>query len=988
MLFMIKYGIYFAEPLWLIACVLLVPTVWFGLRNLSALSRTRRNLAIILRCLTIFILIAMLSRMMFTRRNEHVTVLAVLDRSQSIPHYLLLDSFDYINQAVSVKDPADRFAVVDVAEVASISSLPSGATDIRERNTTLNGEQSRIADGVQMALAIAPPDTATRILLISDGNETAGDLKEAARVAAANGIPIDVLPLTYDYENEVIFKRLAAPATARSGQTISLRFILSSTSQTTGKLVLSLNGKAVDLAPESEQVAVPVELKPGTNVKTVSIPVGTRGMHDFQAFFVPDDPQKDRVEQNNRGSALTFVAGPGHIMVYDAGPTEEGADDGGIKLAAALKHSDIDARYSPVSEFPENLTQMMDTDGIILVNTGSHNFTYQQQEVIARYVTDLGGGLIMVGGDTSFGAGGWIGSPVAEILPVDMDPPQKKQLPKGALVLIMHACEIPQGNYWGKQTAKSAVNTLSRLDMAGILAYGWQGSGNWVHELQLVGDKETINAKIDMMSMGDMPDLGALLQQAYDALKDADAAQKHVIVISDGDPQRPTPKLLAQCKAAGITCSGIAINPHSQNDIYSLRDVAEATGGRFYFVKNANQLPRIFIKEAQTVRRALILEETFTPNLTYSLSEITNGISFPLPPLDGYVLTGPRQGLSQIILSSHQGDPILASCQSGLGRAVAFTSSANSQWAANWLGWSGFETFWEQTVRWSAKSTQNSDCDVFVDVQGRDVSVNVEAVDGKGKYMQFASIGAQVIAPDVSSKVMGLSQTGPGQYQGNYQAAGSGSYIVNLRYRKIGEDKTYTRQVPVTVPFAPEFRDLSDNATLLSDVSKITGGRKLSIKENPKEANIFDATGLKYPQAQLPLTKPLMLVWLGVFLLDIAVRRISFDFKAMFRKAFAFVSRPKATTKASENLQRLRMTRKSASEKLAQRSERQKAAKRYDGSNKATGDIPVAQDDVTAEPKPRKVEKGTKKTKAKPAAPQSHIDQLLKAKRKAGDNKG
>ncbi|MCF7955032.1 MAG: VWA domain-containing protein, partial [Phycisphaerae bacterium] len=671
----------------------------------------------------------------------------------------------------------------------------------------------------------------------------------------------------------------------------------------------------------------------------------------------------------------------------DGGPTEAGADDGGIKLAAALNHSDIDARYSPVSDFPDNLTQMMDTDGIILVNTGSDNFTYQQQEVIARYVTDLGGGLIMVGGDSSFGAGGWIGSPVAEILPVDMDPPQKKQLPKGALVLIMHACEIPQGNYWGKQTAKSAVNTLSRLDMAGILAYGWQGSGNWVHKLQVVGDKETINAKIDMMTMGDMPDLGALLQQAYDALKDADAAQKHVLVISDGDPQRPTPKLLAQCKAAGITCSGIAINPHSQNDIYSLRDVAEATGGRFYFVKNANELPRIFIKEAQTVRRALILEETFTPNLTYSLSEITSGVSFPLPPLDGYVLTGPRQGLSQIILSSHQGDPILASCQSGLGRAVAFTSSANSQWAANWLGWSGFETFWEQTVRWAAKSTQNSDCDVFVDVQGRDVSVNVEAVDGKGNYMQFASIDAQVIAPDVSSKVMGLSQTGPGQYQGSYQATASGSYIVNLRYRKIGDDKTYTRQVPVTVPFAPEFRDLSDNGELLREIAEdITGGRNLSISENPKQANIFDATGLKYPQAQLPLTKPLMLVWLGVFLLDIAVRRISIDFKAMFRKTFAFMYRPKAPTKASENLQRLRMTRKSASEKLAQRSQRQKAAKRYDGSGKAASDIPVAGENVTAEPKPRKAEKETKKTKEKPAAPQSHIDQLLKAKRKANDN--
>lgn len=981
---MFKYGIYFAEPLWLIACILLVPTVWFGVRNLSALSKTRRYLAITLRCLTILILIAMLSRMMFTRRNEHVTVIAVLDRSQSISEDLQKESRDYLAGALAEKDKENLFAVVDVAEIASISSLPSGATVIRERNTTLNGQQSRIADGVQMALAIAPPDTATRILLVSDGNETAGNLKEAARAAAANGIRIDVLPCVYDNKNEVIFKRLAAPASARSGQTVSLRFILSSTTETTGKLVLNLNGKSVDLDPGSAEVAVPIELKPGTNVKTVSIPIGTRGIHDFQAFFLPDNPQADRIEQNNRASALTFVAGPGHIMVYDAGPTEEGTDSGGLKLAKALKNSDIDARYGLVSDFPQNLTQLMNTDGIILVNTGSDNFTYQQQELICSYVTDLGGGLIMVGGDYSFGAGGWIGSPVAEILPVDLDPPQKKQLPKGALVLIMHACEIPQGNYWGKKTAKAAIGTLSRLDLAGILAYGWQGGGNWVHKLDVVGDKKTINAKIDTMQMGDMPDLGALLQQAYTALSKVDAGQKHVLVISDGDPQPPTQALLDQCKAAGITCSGIAINPHSKNDIYSLLRVAEATEGRFYHVKNANQLPKIFIKEAQTVRRALILEETFTPILTYSLSEITKGISTGFPPLDGYVLTGPREGLSQIILSSHQGDPILASCQSGLGRAVAFTSSADSRWAANWLGWPGFETFWEQAVRWAARSTQNTDCDVFVDVQGKDVSVNVEAVDAKGKYMQFAGIDAQVIAPGIPSKVMELSQTGPGQYQGSYEAATSGSHIVNLRYRKIGEDdKTYTRQVPVTIPFAPEFRDLSDNAELLRVVAEdITGGRVLS---KTPEADIFDATGLKFPSAQLPLTKPLMLIWLAVFLTDIAVRRISVDFKAMYRKAAAFVTRSKATAKATENLQRLRRTRQSAAEKLAQRSQKKKAAKRYDGTRKETADIPLAQDKVSAEPKPRKVEKEKKKTKEKPDAPQSHIDQLLKAKRKASD---
>ncbi|MHC4095520.1 MAG: vWA domain-containing protein, partial [Planctomycetota bacterium] len=148
------------------------------------------------------------------------------------PAQLQQDSLDYLSQALADKPPGDLLAVVDIAEAASISKLPSGDITIRQRNTTLNGQQTKLADGIQMAMAIAPPNTAVRILLISEGNETAGDLKEAARIAAINKIPIDVLPRYYEYDREVIFKRLAAPTRARSGQTVSLRFILNSTART------------------------------------------------------------------------------------------------------------------------------------------------------------------------------------------------------------------------------------------------------------------------------------------------------------------------------------------------------------------------------------------------------------------------------------------------------------------------------------------------------------------------------------------------------------------------------------------------------------------------------------------------------------------------------------------------------------------------------------------------------------------------------------
>jgi uncharacterized membrane protein len=917
---------------------------------------------------------------MLTQKNQQLTLIAVIDRSQSIPAQLQQASLDYLSKALGDKAPADRLAVIDIAEAASISKLPSGDVAIRQRNPALTGEQSKLANGIQMAMAIAPPDTAVRILLVSEGNQTEGDLKEAARIAAANKIPIDVLPLRYEYAREVVFKRLAAPSKARSGQTVSLRFILNSTAQARGRLLLNLNGKPVDLAPNSAEITVPVDLKPGTNVKTISVPVGTRGMHEFEAVFMPDAPDQDKIVQNNRATAMTYVAGPGHVLVVDA--------DGSTSLALnkALQDSDIDVRYSPAADLPDNLVKLMDTDAVILVNTDISNFTYQQQEMLCRYVTDLGGGLIMVGGPQSFGAGGWIGSPVAEILPVDLDPPQKKELPKGALVLIMHACEMPQGNYWGKQVAKAAAKTLSRLDMVGILAYNWKGGGDWVYPLSQVGDKKAVVAAIDEMVMGDMPSLHTHLQAAYNKLKDCDAAQKHVIVISDGDPQPPSQQLLSQCKQAGITVTGVGIFPHSPADVQSLLRVAQATGGRFYNVKDPRQLPQIFIKEAQVVRRSLIVEETFPPQITYSLSEITKGLNFPLPNLDGYVLTGPKGGLAQTIFSSQQADPILATCQSGLGRCVAFTSSVDSRWASNWLQWGGFERFWEQTVRWAAKPSQSTDCEVFADVQGRQVTVNIEALDAEGKFLQLAYIDGQVIAPDASARALELTQIGPGQYRGRFQAGGSGSYVVNLRYRKLGEDtKTHLTHSTVTIPFAPEFRDLSDNAALLGEVSGITSGNILS--SDPNQANLFDSSGVKFPETHLPLTRQLMFIWLVLFLLDVAVRRIALDVRTAGQRVASFVRSLRAERKVDRTLERLRLTRQKLREQLSARSADALASKRYEAKTGFKGDLPVAATQKQPEP-PREKEPAKAAPKKTEAAEQSsHIQQLLKAKRKAVDRR-
>jgi hypothetical protein len=465
-------------------------------------------------------------------------------------------------------------------------------------------------------------------------------------------------------------------------------------------------------------------------------------------------------------------------------------------------------------------------------------------------------------------------------------------------------------------------------------------------------------------------------------LKAVDAAVKHVIVISDGDPQSPTAALLEQMKQAGITCTGVAIFPHSPNDINSLVRIAQLTGGRFYHVQDPQLLPQVFAKEAQVVKRPLILEETFIPQVDYSLSEILKGLPSPLPSLDGYVITAPKQGLAQVVLSSPQRDPLLASGQAGLGRCVAFTSSVDSRWASQWLAWPQNSQFWEQVLRWVGRSGQSADWEVLSDVQGRQVDLHVETASGQEGVSPGNEVQAQVIGPDLSPRSLTLDPVGPGQFKGRFEAGASGSYIVHLRYRKGEEGQIHQMQAAVTVPFAPEFVDLTDNMPLLTEVASITGGRIL--EGDPNQVALFETAGTQFPVTSRPLTQPLMLAWLVIFLLDVAVRRLALDMRAVGRRIRTWVRPGRTVARPQQTLDRLQQILERTRKQLSRQTDATVAGRRFEAAAQDRTELPKTQSPEPVQPGPEEKDKPAVPRKDVPA---SHIDQLLKAKRKAKEDK-
>lgn len=873
----------FLAPIWL----LLIPvlgglSVWIARQSLSGLASGTRIAALVLRLVVISILAGAMAEPQLRKVSEDVAVNAVIDASRSVPTELQQQVEHFLAEAAERgKEPGDRLGTITVARDAIVQSLPSKAVTGVDRRFVGGLDGTDLASGIQLALATNPTDAAARITLLSDGLETSGSLLQAAEAARAAGVPIDVMPLRYRYDNEVIVDRVVTPGTAREGETLNIRVVLTATQPATGRLTIMENGVPLDLDPDSDSTGVPISLDTGTNVLQVPVPVYGRGSHEYQAIFEADRAASglliDQIVENNTGTSVTFVSGEGRVLILRT-INHEGIDES-ADLVRALQEAGIRCDVASPDRVDLTLTALNNYDAVVMVNQDAYPYSYEVQDVLRQYVHDTGGGLVMVGGDKSFGAGGWIGSPLEDALPIRLDPPQKRQMPRGALALVIHSVEIPQGAYWGKKICEAAVGALSRLDYVGIVEFGWQGGVDWTFPMQLKGDGSAAQAAINQLTFGDMPDFDPSLELALAGLLATDAGQRHVIVVSDGDPNLST-SVLKKFQKNNVSISAIGVNPHSAGDVRTLERMAKFTKGKFYEVKTNNlaQLPQIFIKEAQTVKRTLIQEGEIQPVMVQGIDTL-RGIG-AVPPLMGYVVAAEREGLAQVTLRGKENDPIGAQWQYGLGRTVTFTSDATTRWGRAWVGWGQYGQFWEQIVRWAMRPSGSPNVRVTTEARDEKTLVVVEAVDNEGRRLPTASFQGRMATPDGEGAPVNLRQVGPGRFEALIDTPDSGTYVMSMRYTapsavEGGPMIEGSVQAAVVKPFADEFRALQDNAALLTQVAEITGGRVLDA--DPLAADLWSRDGLTMPVSTRAIWLPVAIVGIGLFLTDVAVRRVRLD---------------------------------------------------------------------------------------------------------------
>lgn len=849
----------FARPralVWLNLC----PWVWWlSLVGYAGLSRSRTFMALFVRLTILGLFVMLLAEPRMVRTRDVMSVVYAVDLSDSIGDRPSTAALEFVTKTATSKPERDEAGLVVFGREASVELPPRMAFPFEAINSQVDKDATNLEQTLSLAAALVPEENQGRIVLISDGTATDGNLNRVLDELKARNVAVDFLPVQYNYSNEVWLERLELPQNIKIGQAFEAATVLNSLTPGEGKLVLKQNGQPIR--------QIDVKYQAGKNRFAFPVTLNEAGYYKYTASIIVPHNQ-DQLLQNNTVLNDLYLEGEGRILVVT---DQQGDQRDSDRLVSVIKASKRAVETKNAYELPRDAAALQPYDAILFVNVGTDSFDTVQMKAVHDAIYDLGVGFAMIGGKNSFGPGGYHKTLIEDALPVSMDVSQKKVLPKGALVIVLHTCEFAEGNTWAKRITKQAIKVLSPQDEVGVVDY--EGGEKWVFEITPANKYEDLVTKINAANPGDMPTFSGTMRMGLNGLKKNDAATKHMIIISDGDPPAPEPALIQDFVDSEISVSMVAIEPHGGQEISKMRMISAVTNGRYYFPSDPDQLPAIFIKEAKTLRRNMLQEKDFTPEVQFA-SPILKGLE-SLPPLHGYVLTSAKKN-SQLILrappeddSSPEVDPILSVWRYGLGATAAFTSDFSPMWGKDWLEWEQFQPFIKQMLTEIARVRKEGQLRMSTYISGGDGVVVVEDFHPEESFLE---VQARVSGPNGKSQQVTLKQVSPRRYQATVPLWGAGNYHVTAAGAGNGrKENAFGRMI---VSYSPEYLRFRSNPQAINDIIKRTGGRMLT--KNSTADDIY--LSRRQPQrSSQPIFDKWLILLACLIPVDVALRRIQID---------------------------------------------------------------------------------------------------------------
>ncbi len=845
------------SPQWL-HLVAVIPAFYvIRVLSLTDLSLAQQVVQATLRGLVIAGVAIALARPSWITQTNKVSTIVLVDVSDSISDKQLDAARHYVDELE--KDQGDgNLQLVTFAEKPTAVRRPdSKALSSAIARHAGAGAGTDVQAAMQLAYGLYPDGYVPRMVIISDGNQTQGDLAIEAYRAKELGIKVSWRTFDADPTPEVRVVGVTVPDEIKVGQPYEVTAEVWSTEKQTATLSLQQ-----DEFPNGLEPTKTLELREGKNLVKFKSDAKRAGSTTYKLKLT--QVAHDTEKQNNQAVMTAPVKGKPSILYVEGGILREPGSAGYLKKA--LEHENIDVEVRGPTGLPSSPKELEKYDLVMVSDVPAHLMGAGQMAALDVYVKGMGGGLIMAGGEDSFGSGGYERTMIENMMPVRFDSEKIKEQPDIALVLVIDRSGSMQGPKLeaAKESARVTAEVLSPNDYIAVVAFDSE-SQIYVHP-QRAGNRMRISNEIARLQAGGGTNIFPGLKDAFEILQGINAKVKHVILMTDGEaPTDGLAELVQSMHDARITVSCVGVQGADKNMLAMIADAGE---GRLYMVEDIGALPKIFMKETQEAQKSQLVEDLVHVRVAKKVEAIEGTNVENAPPLHGYVTTKPKP-TAETILISDLGEPILARWRYGAGTSVAWTSDVKNRWSVDWIRWGGYPKFWAQVVRSSMRRKVYDSYDLYAKVADGRAQVTVDAIDSGDKFVNELDTELQVIDPanNKVTETIPMAQTAAGRYTADFKIQSYGSYLLKAVHKRDG--KTVAESLgSVALSYPLEYLRSTPDLEPMKHAAQVSGGH-----DQAKPTEVWDPGTEKVPYTQ-DLWPWVLLGVVALFLLDLYAKRV------------------------------------------------------------------------------------------------------------------
>lgn len=759
----------------------------------------------------------------------------------------------FVRAAIDALPEEETSGVIAFGKEARVEQFMSQGRQFSDLETRITRSATNLNQAVTAALGMFPDNAPKRLVLLTDGKENEGTIAQLSGLLKEKKIKLLVHRWETAAKAEVSVESVTVPDKVNIDDVFKITINIKSNVETAASLSL--------YAGNEKKGEKQLELQKGNNQFVFTDTQTAPGLKSYRAIV---EPLEDSISINNEYCAYTQAEVQDMVLLIEGQPGQ------GSEFEKLLQAANVSYQKLLPAGAPRTLMELSVYRSVLLLDVYAPDLPSGFMNNIEAYVRDYGGGLIALGGSSSFALGGYRDTPLETVLPVDMDLKGEKEVPKMAMVMVIdRSGSMSQGDGKGtqltlaKEAALEALHSLREDDEAGVIAF--ESTYDWVASLQKVSTGEAVKQGIESIALGGGTSIYPALEAAFKSLEASDAKRKHIILLTDGqDGYRDYGALLSEIQEEEITLSTVAVGEGSDQSLLS--SLASQGGGRSYYTDINSDIPRIFAQEVFLGAKDYLVNREFTPVISSNSGLIREAAADGVPKLYGYVATSEKER-AQVHLASDEEDPIYATWQYGLGRTAVFTSDVENQWTRDWAAWDGYPVLIKKMINWTMTDTYSGENQLEIKQRGNQLNIAYELRE----YSENSSAEAVLTDEKGNQQILTLKETVPGTFEGDISLEETGIYGISVRQKEKGEIVS-ARNTAAALQYSEEYRlneDISgfeqfveeNEGIYITDSSQVAEEKPEEIKGRTSLGNWF------------------LLLCVFLFFIDIIIRRFRFHYK-------------------------------------------------------------------------------------------------------------